>query len=137
MDAAGALLPKPIGFIAYFLLRRPLPLPCPNCQNPVAADFATAASAASCWRRPAPIAEGAIRRDFACCPYCGKIGDRANVKDSASEPGHTSSGDRHILILDRGEEPEVPQAAWKRKFLFLVTLGSWRLKSRPIFQITF
>lgn len=66
------LLPKPIGFIAYFLLRRPLPSPCPKCQSPVAADFAYCGK---CGFVLAPVCANcgrALRRDFACCPYCGK-----------------------------------------------------------------
>ena len=67
------LLPKPIGFIAYFLLRRPLPLPCPNCQNPVAADFALLQQEVRL-RTGAdlhPLRKGHSPR-FLCCPYCGK-----------------------------------------------------------------
>jgi len=66
------LIPKPIGFIAYFLLRKPLLEPCPNCRWPIGQDFAycpkcghaLAPSCANCGR--------AIRRDYMCCPFCGK-----------------------------------------------------------------
>jgi hypothetical protein len=66
------LLPKPIGFILYFLLRKPIFQPCPNCKYPIAGDFAYCAqcgyslvpSCGSCGR--------ALQRDFVCCPYCGK-----------------------------------------------------------------
>ncbi len=66
------LIPKAIGFIAYFLLRKPLLAPCPNCRWPIGSDFAycpkcgyaAIPSCANCGR--------AIRRDYLCCPYCGK-----------------------------------------------------------------
>ena len=66
------LIPKAIGFIAYFLLRKPLVTPCRNCSTPVGSDFAycpkcgyaLAPSCSHCGR--------AIRPDFVCCPYCGK-----------------------------------------------------------------
>jgi len=66
------LIPKAIGFIAYFLLRKPLLEPCPNCRWPIGLDFAycpkcgyaAIPSCANCGR--------AIRRDYMCCPFCGK-----------------------------------------------------------------
>jgi hypothetical protein len=66
------LIPKPIGFIAYFLLRTPMLAPCPKCSAPVGSEFtycpkcgyALTPSCAGCGR--------AIRRDYVCCPYCGK-----------------------------------------------------------------
>src|ERR1035437_1347754 len=32
-------VPKALGFIAYFLLRKPLLIPCPNCGTSVGSDF--------------------------------------------------------------------------------------------------
>jgi len=66
------LIPKAIGFIAYFLLRKPLLEPCPNCRWPIGSDFAYCpkcgyASIPSCANCGRPI-----RRDYMCCPYCGK-----------------------------------------------------------------
>ena len=66
------LIPKAIGFIAYFMLRKPLLEPCPNCRWPIGSDFAycpkcgyaLTPSCANCGR--------AIRRDYKCCPFCGK-----------------------------------------------------------------
>ncbi len=65
-------VPKALGFIAYFLLRKPLLLPCPNCQWTIGADFhfcpkcgyALTPTCGHC-RRP-------ISRDYVVCPYCGK-----------------------------------------------------------------
>jgi double zinc ribbon protein len=66
------VIPKAIGFIAYFLLRKPLLAPCPNCRWPIGSDFAYCpkcgyAATPSCANCGRPI-----RRDYMCCPYCGK-----------------------------------------------------------------
>ncbi|MGA2902460.1 MAG: zinc ribbon domain-containing protein [Candidatus Korobacteraceae bacterium] len=66
------LIPKPIGFIAYFLLRKPMFEPCPQCNAPVGPDFAYCPK---CGYALTPSCAGCgrgIRRDFVCCPYCGK-----------------------------------------------------------------
>lgn len=65
-------VPKALGFIAYFLLRKPLLMPCPNCGTAVGSDFrycpkcgyAVTPSCSHCGR--------SINRDYVCCPYCGK-----------------------------------------------------------------
>jgi predicted amidophosphoribosyltransferase len=66
------LVPKALGFIAYFLLRKPLLIPCPNCGTEVGSDFrycpkcghALTPSCSHCGR--------SISSDYVCCPYCGK-----------------------------------------------------------------
>ncbi len=66
------LTPKPIGFIAYFLLRTPMLAPCPQCSAPVGKDFTYCPK---CGYAITPSCAGcghAIRRDYVCCPYCGK-----------------------------------------------------------------
>jgi len=65
-------VPKALGFLAYFLLRKPLLLPCSKCGTPVAADFAYCQK---CGHRLRPFCchcGRAISSDFVCCPYCGK-----------------------------------------------------------------
>jgi len=65
-------IPKALGFLAYFLLRKPLMIPCPKCGTSVGADFrfcpkcgcAVTPICAHCGR--------SIQRDYLCCPYCGK-----------------------------------------------------------------
>ncbi len=65
-------IPKALGFLAYFLLRKPLLAPCPKCQWPVGSDFTycpkcgyvLAPACANCGRP--------IQRDYMCCPFCGK-----------------------------------------------------------------
>src|SRR6202142_1841897 len=61
-------VPKALGFIAYFLLRKPLLMPCPKWQWPIGSEFAycpkcgyaVTPSCANCGRP--------IRRDYMCCP---------------------------------------------------------------------
>ena len=65
-------VPKALGFIAYFLLRKPLLIPCPNCGTEVGSDFrycpkcghALTPSCSHCGR--------SLSGDYVCCPYCGK-----------------------------------------------------------------
>jgi len=66
------LIPKPIGYIAYFLLRKPMPQRCPKCGAPAEPAFhfcpnCSSALGAACTGCGRPITAG-----FACCPYCGK-----------------------------------------------------------------
>ena len=56
-------VPKALGFIVYFLLRKPLLIPCPNCGTEVGSDFAycpkcghaLAPTCSHCGRLSAPI----------------------------------------------------------------------------------
>jgi RNA polymerase subunit RPABC4/transcription elongation factor Spt4 len=65
-------IPKALGFLAYFLLRKPLVIGCPKCGNAIGSDFrfcpkcgyATTPTCAHCGR---PISS-----DYVCCPYCGR-----------------------------------------------------------------
>ena len=65
-------IPKALGFLAYFLLRKPLIIGCPKCGNSIGSDFrfcpkcgySISPTCANCGRP--------ISRDYVCCPYCGK-----------------------------------------------------------------
>jgi RNA polymerase subunit RPABC4/transcription elongation factor Spt4 len=65
-------IPNGIGFLAYFLLRKPLVQFCSKCGGRVETGFHFCAncgwelspSCSSCGR--------AVSRDFVVCPYCGK-----------------------------------------------------------------
>jgi Double zinc ribbon len=65
-------VPKAIGFIAYFLLRKPLLLPCPKCGTPVTADFGYCQKCGDALRPFCCHCGRTISHDFVCCPYCGK-----------------------------------------------------------------
>jgi len=65
-------IPKGLGFLAYFLLRKPLLYPCPKCGTPFAADFHFCQK---CGFALTPFCNHCgrpISQDFVCCPYCGK-----------------------------------------------------------------
>jgi RNA polymerase subunit RPABC4/transcription elongation factor Spt4/putative effector of murein hydrolase LrgA (UPF0299 family) len=65
-------IPKALGFLAYFLLRKPLTMGCPRCGTLIGSDFrfcpkcgyAISPTCVQCGR--------GISRDYICCPYCGK-----------------------------------------------------------------
>jgi len=65
-------IPKALGFLAYFLLRKPLVMACPKCGTSIGSDFrfcpkcgyAITPTCVQCGR--------SINRDYVCCPYCGK-----------------------------------------------------------------
>ena len=65
-------VPKALGFIAYFLLRKPLLIPCPNCGTEIGSDFRYCPK---CGRALTPTCSHcgrSISGDYVCCPYCGK-----------------------------------------------------------------
>ncbi len=79
-------VPKALGFIAYFLLRKPLVIPCPNCSTPVGADFRFCPK---CRYPVTPICDHcgkSIQRDWVVCPYCGN----PITKQAAAPPSATA-----------------------------------------------
>lgn len=65
-------IPKALGFLAYFLLRKPRLMPCPNCGTPVGTDFHFCPK---CRYVITPTCAGCgrgIKRDYVACPYCGQ-----------------------------------------------------------------
>lgn len=74
-------VPNGIGFLAYFLLRKPLIQFCCKCGGQVEMGFHFCArcgcplspSCSSCGR--------AVSRDFVVCPYCGKALGAASAND--------------------------------------------------------
>jgi RNA polymerase subunit RPABC4/transcription elongation factor Spt4 len=65
-------VPKALGFLAYFLLRKPLLMQCPKCGTTVGADFRYCPK---CGHTDTPTCNHcgrAISPDYVCCPYCGK-----------------------------------------------------------------
>jgi RNA polymerase subunit RPABC4/transcription elongation factor Spt4 len=65
-------IPKALGFLAYFLLRKPLLVPCPNCGASVGSDFRFCPKCGSAVTPMCPHCGRSTSGDYVCCPYCGK-----------------------------------------------------------------
>jgi len=65
-------IPNAIGFLVYFLLRKPLVQFCPKCGERVEKGFHFC-SKCGCELEPSCGSCGhAVDRDYVVCPYCGK-----------------------------------------------------------------
>ena len=60
-----------IGFIIYFLMREPLPYPCPQCGNTVGARFNFCPSCKCNLHPSCPQCKREIAETDKFCPYCG------------------------------------------------------------------
>ena len=65
-------VPKALGFIAYFLLRKPLLIPCPNCGTEIGSDFRYCPKCGHALTPSCRHCGRSISGDYVCCPYCGK-----------------------------------------------------------------
>ncbi|HLI62757.1 MAG TPA: zinc ribbon domain-containing protein [Terriglobales bacterium] len=65
-------VPKALGFIAYFLLRKPLLIPCPKCGTAVGADFRFCPKCGNAVTPMCSHCGRSIQYDSTFCPYCGK-----------------------------------------------------------------
>ena len=73
------LIPNGIGFLAYFLLRKPILDGCPKCGERVEKGFHYCPKC-GCEISPSCGHCGhAVSRDFVVCPYCGKALGAQNV----------------------------------------------------------
>jgi hypothetical protein len=73
-------IPKALGFLAYFLLRKPLLMPCPKCGNAVGSDFRYCPKCSNAVTPTCAHCGRPINPDYVCCPYCGKpVGATATV----------------------------------------------------------
>lgn len=64
-------VPKALGFIAYFLLRKALVVPCPNCSTPVGSDFRFCPKCGYAVTPRCAHCGCSIQHDYVVCPYCG------------------------------------------------------------------
>jgi RNA polymerase subunit RPABC4/transcription elongation factor Spt4 len=66
------LIPYGFGFLAYFVLRKPMMENCPKCGLQVQRGFHYCPKC-GCGLTPAcPHCGQVVQRDYVCCPYCGK-----------------------------------------------------------------
>jgi ABC-type Fe3+ transport system permease subunit len=68
-----------IGFITYFLMREPMPYPCPQCANTVGARFNFCPNCKCNLQPSCPQCKREIAETDKFCPYCGN--------DLKAEPG--------------------------------------------------
>ncbi|MGA9185227.1 MAG: zinc ribbon domain-containing protein [Candidatus Acidiferrales bacterium] len=64
-------IPNGIGIIIYFILREPLPAPCPGCALMVKAGFTFCPHCAAPLKPTCPQCGRAIERGWSHCPNCG------------------------------------------------------------------
>ena len=67
----AALIPDGIGIILYFLLRDPLPLPCPKCSADIPHAYSYCPHCGTQIVRACPSCRRKIEPDWANCAYCG------------------------------------------------------------------
>jgi len=65
-------IPNCLGFLAYFLLRKPLIQHCPQCGERVEKGFHFCAKCGCELTPSCPSCGKEVSRDFVVCPYCGK-----------------------------------------------------------------
>ena len=65
-------IPKALGFLAYFLLRKPLLIPCPKCGIEVGSDFHYCPKCGHALTPTCSHCGRSISVGYMCCPYCGK-----------------------------------------------------------------
>lgn len=64
-------IPNAIGIILYFILRDPLPLPCPSCGTPCGKDQAFCAACGTSVRPACPQCRQPVQEGWTHCGRCG------------------------------------------------------------------
>ena len=65
-------LPQALGIILYFILRDPLPLPCPNCRATAPGNFAFCPFCGTALKPTCPQCGKSVEHGWTNCAYCGK-----------------------------------------------------------------
>ena len=65
-------IPNGIGFLAYFLLRKPRLEDCPKCNERVERGFHYCPRCGYTLTPTCPQCGKSVSADYICCPYCGK-----------------------------------------------------------------
>jgi hypothetical protein len=65
-------VPNAIGMILYFILRDPLPKPCPGCGHIEKAKFPFCPHCGTLLQPPCPKCHNAVEPTWANCAYCGQ-----------------------------------------------------------------
>jgi hypothetical protein len=67
----GLFVPGAIGLILYFILRDPLPVPCPSCGTAAGKDQAFCAACGAKVRRSCPECRQPVESGWSHCGHCG------------------------------------------------------------------
>ena len=67
----AALIPNAIGIILYFILRDPLPRPCPGCSTLIKSGFVFCPYCGTAMKPTCPNCGRAVEHGWANCPECG------------------------------------------------------------------
>lgn len=68
-------IPNAIGFIVYFLLRKPIAYPCPKCRAPLQPEFVFCPACGLELAQKCPSCHKAVERGWLTCAFCGgKLG---------------------------------------------------------------
>jgi hypothetical protein len=65
-------VPNGIGFIVYFVLRKPIALACPKCSATVNADYSYCPACQTELAKTCPACHHGVKPDWLNCAYCGK-----------------------------------------------------------------
>jgi hypothetical protein len=79
-------VPGAVGLILYFLLRSPLPVPCPSCRTPVTKDLAFCSSCGAPVRRACPQCRQPVQPDWSHCGHCGAALGAATATRTVESP---------------------------------------------------
>jgi hypothetical protein len=74
-------IPNAIGIILYFILRDPLPVPCPSCGTPATKGQAFCAACGAAVRRACPQCRKPVQEGWTHCGACG-----AAIQESPAAP---------------------------------------------------
>jgi double zinc ribbon protein len=64
-------VPYAIGFIVYYVVRRPIPLPCPNCGNEIQSDFLFCPACRHELKMRCPGCQRHVEAGWMNCAFCG------------------------------------------------------------------
>jgi hypothetical protein len=85
-------IPYMIGMILYFILRDPLPKPCPGCGKGVKGGFVFCPHCGASLQPSCPNCGRAVDPTWTNCPHCGQRLPSESLRDSRSAQGEPTMG---------------------------------------------